>query len=227
MAIGNDELLASHEEHSRCQFPRLGATPSEGKCLRHNLDGPIGKSLKEACTQYETSLDFVLGAIWAIILHQYIQDDYVGFAVVRRGRTGEAEAEFTDSAERSYSWRTPIHWEIAIGELMKPSAWKRSPYARGVDLFNTSLVIEEEQQQEQTNPGPYVIREVRWLSRDWREDLLIIRMVAAVSDQSLGGMLARFPSDILGLLLQLPSSHLRQGFGQFHSAMCQWDIKLS
>lgn len=160
MTIETGELLASHEDHPRCQFPRLGAASLDEECVRQSLDISTGKFLKEACAQYETSLDFVLGATWAVILHQYTQDDCVAFSL--------EHCAATDSPERVCSWRTSINRERPIRELIKPSAWKQSPYTPGVDLFNTSLVIEK--QQEQTEPEVHVIRKVCWPSRECRED---------------------------------------------------------
>ncbi|KAL3455976.1 hypothetical protein BJX64DRAFT_294545 [Aspergillus heterothallicus] len=147
MAIETDEIVAPHEEHPRCQFPRYEALLSEPECLQQELDVSMGRLLREACVHYGTTLDLVLGTIWAIILHRFTLDEGVGFSIVHLVKTAaEGKAQLRKSPERAYSW-----------------SWKQSVYAPGNDHFNTSIFIDEGQPKDATQM-PVVIREASPIS---------------------------------------------------------------
>ncbi|KAL2839751.1 hypothetical protein BJY01DRAFT_250351 [Aspergillus pseudoustus] len=138
MAIETAELNASQDDHPPCRFPCLGAEQSEDACRLEEVEVPIVCGfLQELCVRYQTTIDLVLGAAWAIILHQYTEDDSVGFSVIYPLTEKETQTK--------YAYSTSINRETPIGELMQSSAWRRSTYTRTIHSFNTSIVIEDEQ----------------------------------------------------------------------------------
>lgn len=145
MTIKTDEILGSPEEHPPCEFPCLGALPSEPEWLRQKLDVSMGRLLTEACAQYDTTLDFVLGTIWAIILQRFTLNERVGFSILHRRKSdAAARTLLKEPTQLAYSWRTFINRERPIGDLMKVSGWQQLAYDPDIDSFNTSIVIDED-----------------------------------------------------------------------------------
>lgn len=141
MAIETEELNASHDQHPPCQFPCLGERQMEHDYSHEKLEIPIGVLLKEACKRYHTTIELALAAVWAITLKQFTADDGAGFLIIHPvADDNVGKRSRVEYLHEAYS--TSITGEMLIGELMKPSAWRRSPYIPGIHLFNTSVRIE-------------------------------------------------------------------------------------
>ncbi|KAL3470059.1 hypothetical protein BJX99DRAFT_264600 [Aspergillus californicus] len=142
MAIETEELNASHGQHPPCQFPCLGERQLEHDYSHEKLEIPMGILLQEACKRYHTTIELALAAIWAITLKQFTADDRAGFLITHPvAGDNVGKRSLVEYVHEAYS--TSITGEILVGELMKPSAWRRSPYIPETHLFNTSVRIEK------------------------------------------------------------------------------------
>ncbi|KIA75688.1 nonribosomal peptide synthase [Aspergillus ustus] len=122
-----------------CLFPRLtGEPPGKGTRETTHFD-PMTNSLLDKCSkQFHVAPHLVLAAVWAAVLRQYTEMDNPGFVMVQPSREGH-----NNYTAEGYS--TQLDHDAIVQKYMRDTSWERFSLVQGTYMYNTALVIGDEQ----------------------------------------------------------------------------------